>query len=649
MPAPAPSSDDHPTDREGLAMHAMAACAIALACAALFYWVVERPGFVRLLSLDREALAPDERLLVPWTIFAEPLLFLLPAVCAGCFLAGLGKPRGGVAVLTLGLTLVFSLAALDLQVYVAFGRHLREILAFVVHGEGAQAVGDLKPWIAQAFFIVAVAGLLAVVFTFLVRRTLAAALVRSSPGFRVALAVILGIVTSAVAVTPSLAWTSFRHRDVLERLYGALPADLRLPRPRSFARVHSEPSLARLETGLRAAYANAFTLVYAPKKGDVPALVMPVSRPDVVIVVVESLREDALTTERMPRLAAWAANGIRATSHDAGTNYSEAGMFSLLYGRSALMYHSTLDAHVPPVLLEVGHRLGYRSAYFSGQPRTWMRMEEFVNEHTFDDFAFDDSGSWVDWDRRAFANLLRQLRRPEHPPSISIVYLMSSHFEYQYPPEYERHTPVAQGMKWRLTSFPVGPEARIPIQNRYLNSIAFLDDLVTDSIMLLDPSKTIVVVTGDHGESLGDDGRYGHGYSFADVVTRVPFAVVGPGISPGTASGTTLHVDLLPTLVQAITGRAVGLPHTQGRSLLGTSTPRTGTLLSHCSFSKNVADALLIDADLRLRLDLGLDGPDVELRGFEDALGHSTNAPLPMARVDGLIRAFTSELDLLRR
>ncbi|MEO8704395.1 MAG: sulfatase-like hydrolase/transferase [Kofleriaceae bacterium] len=84
--------------------------------------------------------------------------------------------------------------------------------------------------------------------------------------------------------------------------------------------------------------------------------------------------------------------------------------------------------------------------------------------------------------------------------------------------------------------------------------------------------KTIVVVTGDHGEGFGEHGIDLHGYHLYAPQTKVPLVIRVPGI-PGRRSTTPAgHVDILPTLVNLAGGKPD--PEMMGRSLLG---PITGT------------------------------------------------------------------------
>lgn len=93
---------------------------------------------------------------------------------------------------------------------------------------------------------------------------------------------------------------------------------------------------------------------------------------------------------------------------------------------------------------------------------------------------------------------------------------------------------------------------------------------------------TIVIFTSDHGEWLGEHGRYGKGYPGDDSVTRVPLVIRWP--NGGAMSGTTVSqvveaVDVLPTLLECAGIQTP--PHLQGRSLLPLITGGTAALDAH--------------------------------------------------------------------
>ncbi len=64
-------------------------------------------------------------------------------------------------------------------------------------------------------------------------------------------------------------------------------------------------------------------------------------------------------------------------------------------------------------------------------------------------------------------------------------------------------------------------------------------------------SETLVVVTSDHGENLGDHDLMAHQYCLYDTLMHVPLIIRGPGVEPGTREGLVELRDLYPTILDA--------------------------------------------------------------------------------------------------
>jgi tetratricopeptide (TPR) repeat protein len=100
----------------------------------------------------------------------------------------------------------------------------------------------------------------------------------------------------------------------------------------------------------------------------------------------------------------------------------------------------------------------------------------------------------------------------------------------------------------------------------YDGETAFVDAQLARVLQRVERSgPTLVLVTADHGESLGEHGEDTHGIFVYDATIRVPFLLAGPGVSPGVVSRTVARgIDVLPTLLEL-----AGLPPraTEGRSL----------------------------------------------------------------------------------
>jgi arylsulfatase A-like enzyme/Flp pilus assembly protein TadD len=77
--------------------------------------------------------------------------------------------------------------------------------------------------------------------------------------------------------------------------------------------------------------------------------------------------------------------------------------------------------------------------------------------------------------------------------------------------------------------------------------------------------STLVIVTGDHGESLGEHGEKTHGYLAYNSSLWIPLLIAGPGIPPRTEDTFVSHCDIFPTVCDWLDIRRPG--HLQGESL----------------------------------------------------------------------------------
>ncbi len=81
-----------------------------------------------------------------------------------------------------------------------------------------------------------------------------------------------------------------------------------------------------------------------------------------------------------------------------------------------------------------------------------------------------------------------------------------------------------------------------------------------------DPAETLIIVTADHGESLGEHGEPTHSYSLYDATQRIPMIWSGPGFRGGRVVPDVVQLaDVAPTLL-AMSG-ATPFAETNGRDL----------------------------------------------------------------------------------
>ena len=115
---------------------------------------------------------------------------------------------------------------------------------------------------------------------------------------------------------------------------------------------------------------------------------------------------------------------------------------------------------------------------------------------------------------------------------------------------------------WMHLYDPHAPyESPEPFRSRYpghpyRGAVAFTDAQVGRVFDFLDQralaDNTIVIVTSDHGEGLGEHGEETHGFFIYESSMRVPLIVRVPGVTPRRVSQPVRSVDIMPTVLDLI-------------------------------------------------------------------------------------------------
>jgi arylsulfatase A-like enzyme/tetratricopeptide (TPR) repeat protein len=121
---------------------------------------------------------------------------------------------------------------------------------------------------------------------------------------------------------------------------------------------------------------------------------------------------------------------------------------------------------------------------------------------------------------------------------------------------------------------PPEPFASRYRDNLYLGEVAATDSFLSPLLLPFLEGKeppALVVVTADHGESLGEHGELTHGLFAYEATLKVPLVVWGAGVGPGRDGRHARHVDIVPTVLSYLRlGAPAGLP---GASLLAAAPP----------------------------------------------------------------------------
>jgi hypothetical protein len=319
-----------------------------------------------------------------------------------------------------------------------------------------------------------------------------------------------------------------------------------------------------------------------------PSLAPDGPRPNVLVVVIDCLRRDAFGPQTTPELERWSRGAKRFENHLSGGNSTRYGLFALLYGLHGSYWFPFVQERRSPVLVDTLLAAGYELGVFSSasmhypelRETAWVRIPHAVH----DDFPAAEA-----WrrDEQAAEALLGWLaeRAEDERPFFGFILLDSPHQTYSFPPGAAPFQPIAPDVDYLTLTRNDGPTAweLERVRNRYRNAVRHADEVAARILAGLDQhglaDRTLVVVTGDHGEEFRECGFFGHTSAYTPQQVEVPFVMRGPGVEPGREDGPTSHLDFAPTLLEILgADPAVRPAWTLGESLFAPRADRRRVL-----------------------------------------------------------------------
>ena len=332
-----------------------------------------------------------------------------------------------------------------------------------------------------------------------------------------------------------------------------------------------------------------------------PALPPDGPRPNVLLIVVDSLRADMLAPETMPRTTALAAKGRVFRDHLSSGNATRFGLFGLLYGLHGSYWNAVCHEHRSPVLVDALLERGYAFRVLTSasmdfpefRSTAWVRVEADVEDR----LPFERPGGRDDGVARRFDEWLGE-RAGDAAPFFSFLLLDAPHQRYWFPEESVRFRPYVDDVAYAELADGATPELRTALFNRYRNAVAYADETigrVLDSLAAHGHTEdTLVLVTGDHGEEFFESGLWGHTSDFTRAQVHVPLVLSGPGVSPGEETRPTCHIDVPATLLELMGAPpALRKEWTLGASLLDPPAGRARVVSGWDTLGVHVDGAIL--------------------------------------------------------
>ena len=279
---------------------------------------------------------------------------------------------------------------------------------------------------------------------------------------------------------------------------------------------------------------------------------------DVLYIIGESIRADRLQPHAYGRDVAPLLHALKLP-HVAFSNVTSAGDCT---GRSVPMLMVqpaqpiNVDLYRRPTLFGYAKQAGYRTAFINSNENDWR---EFVDDNIDTLYRnVDPAGGDDHWAFRTDDEMLPVIDRIASAPGrhFTVVETYTSHWPYG-----DRYESCPECRVYRpdlvRKAVPFASIHRAKITNSYDNAIVYFDRFVAKTIALL-RKPTLIVLTSDHGESLGEENRWGHCSSGIEQML-VPLMLIATDGNVARAAGfdelaqkadvPISHANILPTLL----------------------------------------------------------------------------------------------------
>jgi arylsulfatase A-like enzyme/Tfp pilus assembly protein PilF len=244
----------------------------------------------------------------------------------------------------------------------------------------------------------------------------------------------------------------------------------------------------------------------------------PIQKPSVLLITIDTLRADRVGRGLTPAIDGLAARAVRFTGARATAPLTLPSHTSIMTGtlppeNGVRVNGVTLATR--PTLARTFHDAGYRTGAFVGAYVLDRRFGLSGGFDTYDDRVQRDPSGTASLDAERRGDIvadaaLQWLEGGGGKPFFAWVHLYDPHAPYNPPQEF---LAKAGG-------------------NAYDGEVAFADAQVARLLGWLQTSgqaeRTIVAITGDHGEGLGDHGELTHGMLAYDSTLRVPLIIARP-------------------------------------------------------------------------------------------------------------------------
>ena len=264
---------------------------------------------------------------------------------------------------------------------------------------------------------------------------------------------------------------------------------------------------------------------------------------NLVLITIDTLRADRLSCYsdefvKTPHIDALAVKSVLFTKAFAHNPLTLPSHTNILLGATPL-YHGVqdnVDFVVRPEFLTLAEHLkeyGYSTGAFIGAAPLDSRFGLDQGFDVYDDdFLAPGAPKFTEGERKAEEVIKPAWEwiKKQKQPWFAWIHLFDPHYSYDPPEPFK-------------SQYPGSP---------YDGEVAYVDFALGKFLGYIDSARllqeTVIIVTADHGESLGEHGEQTHGILAYNASLWIPLIIYIPGIEHGIVDDNTAHVDIFSTV-----------------------------------------------------------------------------------------------------
>ncbi|HWV14900.1 MAG TPA: sulfatase-like hydrolase/transferase [Cellvibrio sp.] len=305
-----------------------------------------------------------------------------------------------------------------------------------------------------------------------------------------------------------------------------------------------------------------------------PLACSTIRAPNILMLVVDSLRADMYTPEIMPNTTDIGKTALVFNNHFSTGNATRYGLFGLMYGLTGNYWKAMLVEERGSVLFDITQEMHYQHFIYGSSRLSFPEFDRTVFSRLRNQLHQGAEKTSADNDADIARKLIKDIEGADpQKPFFGFAFFDAPH-GFSLPKDYpHRFEPMLEQVNYMSLHNDYDPT---PFMNLYKTAVHYVDGLIAEIYRelarknLLD--NTLIIITSDHGQEFNETRQnyWGHNSNFSRWQTKVPLVIHWPGLEPRTFAQLTSHEDVIPTLLQNALGCSTPIENfSTGKNLLG--------------------------------------------------------------------------------